>query len=131
MHLDILYKSVVFMKREKIETMLYEYKQEKVRKQKEEEERLMMQTHIRKLRGRSGPKRDKSKDESNVEFETHTPIKDEKKSYLNQNNMNSCAQDESGRKMFFQDKMNMNSMTTQNPNKNFGAQQDSAFKMDG
>jgi len=82
MHLDILYKSVHFLKREKIDAMLFEYKQEKMRKQREEEERLLMQTHIRKLRGRSGPKRDKSKEEVNVEFETHTPIKDERKPHL-------------------------------------------------
>lgn len=53
MHLDILFKSVAFLKREKIETILYEYKQDKIRKQKEEEERQLMQNHIRKLRGRS------------------------------------------------------------------------------
>jgi len=75
MHLDILYKSVMFLKREKIETMLYDYKQDKIRKQKEEEERLLMQTHIRKLRGRSGPKRDKSQEDANIEFDAHTPVK--------------------------------------------------------
>lgn len=43
MHLDILYKSIPFMRKEKIDARLEEYVKLKNQKQKEEEERLQMQ----------------------------------------------------------------------------------------
>lgn len=124
MHLDILYKSINFLKREHIEAYLFDYKQQKQRKQKEEEERLIMQNSIRKLRGRSGPKREKSKDEFKMDYE-HTPVRDEKKTYLHC--MNSCVQDESARKVLFSEKFAPNIQTVANPSK-FGREIDSAFK---
>jgi len=42
MHLDILYKSINFLNKHKIEVVLQEYKHQKIQKQKEEEERMKM-----------------------------------------------------------------------------------------
>lgn len=63
MHLDILYKNISFLKKEKIDRILLEYKHQKIQKQKEAEEQLQMQNQMRKLRGRSGQKKEKTKDE--------------------------------------------------------------------
>lgn len=59
MHLDILFKSITFLNKHKIEVMLQDYKQQKIQRQKEEEERLQMQNHLRKIRGRSLTKKDR------------------------------------------------------------------------
>lgn len=49
---------------------------------------------MRKMRGRSAQKKEKGKEDVNVEFETHTPLKDKSgKAYLHC--QNTCmAQDE-------------------------------------
>lgn len=52
MHLDILFKSVNFISREKIVKILNDYKESKMQKQKEEEERIIMQNQMKKSRGR-------------------------------------------------------------------------------
>jgi hypothetical protein len=57
MHLDILYKSVVFISRDKILAMLEDYKTAKEEKRKEEEERLMQQMLMKKSRGRQAAKK--------------------------------------------------------------------------
>jgi len=49
----------------------------------------MMQNSIRKLRGRSGPKREKSKDEMKIDCNEQTPVREEKKTYLH--TLNSCS----------------------------------------
>ena len=59
MHLDILFKSITFLNKHKIEVMLQDYKQQKIQRQKEEEERQQMQNHLRKIRGRSLTKKDR------------------------------------------------------------------------
>ena len=69
MHLDILYKSIPFMKKDKIEVMLTDYKKMKAQKQREEEERLQFQNQLRKLRGRSSTKKDRPKEEFSIEFD--------------------------------------------------------------
>jgi hypothetical protein len=61
---------------------------------------------MRKLRGRSGQKKEKSKDEMSVEFSTHTPVK-EKKTFLNCMN-SAIVQDESVRKMFYSEQKGQN-----------------------
>lgn len=40
MHLDILFKNIVFLKKEKIDQTLNEYKMQKIQKAKEAEEQL-------------------------------------------------------------------------------------------
>jgi len=45
--------------------------------------------------------------------------------------MNTCAQDDTARKVFFQEKLGVNSLTSQNPNKHFGQQVEGAFKIAG
>jgi superfamily II DNA or RNA helicase len=52
MHLDILYKSVGFLSKHKIERILDDYKRAKDQKQREEEERLRIQLLLKKSRGR-------------------------------------------------------------------------------
>jgi hypothetical protein len=59
MHLDILFKSVTFLNKHKIEVMLQEYKHSKLQKQQEEVERQSIQNQMRKLRGRSTSKKDR------------------------------------------------------------------------
>jgi len=106
MHLDILFKNILFLRQEKIDLMLMDYRMQKMQKQREAEEQLMLQNQMRKLRGRSGQKKEKSKDEGSVEFQTHTPVK-EKKAYLNCMNT-AMVQDESVRKMFYSEQKAQN-----------------------
>ena len=53
MHLDILYKSIGFLSKETIDSMIEKYKQAKEQKRKEEEERMQMQIQMKKSRGRN------------------------------------------------------------------------------
>jgi hypothetical protein len=117
MHLDILYKNIHFLKKEKIDIMLNEYKSQKLQKQKEAEEQLQIQNQMRKLRGRSGQKKEKGKDENTVEFGASTPVKDKKQTFLHC--MNTCMpQDESVRKMFYSEtKAQTLNQTIQNTSK--------------
>ena len=78
MHLDILFKNILFLKKEKIDKMLNEYKLQKLQKQKEAEEQLQIQNQMRKMRGRSGQKKEKTKEDLAADFENQTP--DKKKS---------------------------------------------------
>lgn len=57
MHLDILYKSVSFISKDKILTILEEYKTTKEEKRKEEEDRMMQQLLMKKSRGRQSTKK--------------------------------------------------------------------------
>ena len=57
MHLDILYKSISYLSRDKIEAVLPDYKLMKEKKRKEEEEKLLIRSHLKKSRGRSNSKR--------------------------------------------------------------------------
>lgn len=66
MHLEILYKSIQFLSKDKIQRVLNDYKFQKAQKQKEEEERMQLQSQLRKLRGRSTSKKERSKDEFNL-----------------------------------------------------------------
>ena len=52
MHLDILYKSVQFLDKQKIEDKIELYKDSKEKKKREEHERLQMQIQMKKSRGR-------------------------------------------------------------------------------
>ena len=52
MHLDILYQSVNFVSKDKIKSILSDYKECKLQKQKEEEQRLQIQNQMKKSRGR-------------------------------------------------------------------------------
>lgn len=52
MHLDILYKSVQFLDKSKIEDKIELYKDSKEKKKREEQERLQMQIQMKKSRGR-------------------------------------------------------------------------------
>jgi hypothetical protein len=52
MHLDILYKSVLFISSDKILIILEQYKATNEEKRKEEEDRMMQQLLMKKSRGR-------------------------------------------------------------------------------
>jgi hypothetical protein len=56
MHLDILYKSISFLSKDKIMTILNDYKLQKAQKLKEEEERQHI-NQLRKIRGRNSSKK--------------------------------------------------------------------------
>jgi len=62
MHLDILYKQVTFITPSKIESILPNFKQDKMQKQKEEEERIQMQNQMKKSRGRQSTKKERKED---------------------------------------------------------------------
>jgi hypothetical protein len=64
MHLDILYKSVQFLSKHKIERILDDYKRAKDQKQREEEERLRIQMLLKKSRGRQAKNKCKLLEES-------------------------------------------------------------------
>jgi hypothetical protein len=64
MHLDILYKSVGFLSKHKIERILDDYKRAKDQKQREEEERLRIQMLLKKSRGRQAKNKCKLLEES-------------------------------------------------------------------
>ena len=53
MHLEILFKSIGYLTKERIACVLSNYKEVKEQKRKEEEERLLMRTQMKKARGRS------------------------------------------------------------------------------
>lgn len=60
MHLDILYKSIPYLTKEKVSCIINNYKEMKEQKRKEEEERLLMRSQQKKARGRSNSKRGRS-----------------------------------------------------------------------
>lgn len=53
MHLEILYKSVMFLSEEKIAAKIELYKQAKEQKKRDHDARLQMQNQMKKQRGRS------------------------------------------------------------------------------
>ncbi len=63
MHLDILFKSINFLSRDRITSILDSYKKNKEKKRREEQERIQMQMQMKKSRGRQSTKRDKDDDE--------------------------------------------------------------------
>jgi len=69
MHLDILYKSVGFLSKHKIERILDDYKRAKDQKQREEEERIRIQLLLKKSRGRQAKNKCKLLEESLQEHE--------------------------------------------------------------
>lgn len=70
MHLDILYKSVGFLSKHKIERILDDYKRAKDQKQREEEERLRIQMLLKKSRGRQAKNKCKLLEDSLQEHES-------------------------------------------------------------
>jgi hypothetical protein len=100
MHLDILYKSIPFMRKDKIEVMLGEYKKQKAQKQREEEERLQYQNQLRKLRGRSTTKKDRPKEEFSIEFDSKAAAAKEDRTMTEA----SHSPDEKAKKNIFNDK---------------------------
>jgi hypothetical protein len=70
MHLDILYKSVGFLSKHKIERILDDYKRAKDQKQREEEERLRIQMLLKKSRGRQAKNKCKLLEDSLNEHES-------------------------------------------------------------
>lgn len=70
MHLDILYKSVGFLSKHKIERILDDYKRAKDQKQREEEERIRIQLLLKKSRGRQAKNKCKLLEESLQEHES-------------------------------------------------------------
>jgi len=71
MHLDILYKSVGFLSKHKIERILDEYKRAKDQKQREEEERLRIQMLLKKSRGRQAKNKCKLLEDSLQEHQSN------------------------------------------------------------
>lgn len=61
MHLEILYKSITYLSKERITGVLANYKKAKELKRKEEEERLLMRTQMKKSRGRSGSRKSQTR----------------------------------------------------------------------
>lgn len=66
MHLELLYKYVPFLNKDKIGAVLPEYQRNKELKMKEEEERQQMQNQMRKMRGRASSKKER-KDECSLD----------------------------------------------------------------
>jgi hypothetical protein len=81
MHLDILYKSVQFLSKHKIERILDDYKRAKDQKQREEEERLRIQMLLKKSRGRQAKNKCKLLEES---------LNEQQSNHLNQHLHDGC-----------------------------------------
>ena len=72
MHLDILYKSIGFLSKHKIDRILDEYKRAKEQKKREEEERLRLQRQMKKSRGRQSKKDQTKTSDDNIEDKEHS-----------------------------------------------------------
>ena len=81
MHLEILLKSINYLSKERIEELLSSYKTMKEQKRKEEAEKLLIRSQMKKARGRSNSKRrseNEPEDTSAKNFGSHNnSLKDE------------------------------------------------------